>query len=1178
MAPGLGATMYAVAFDIAHDGPITEAAILHSLEQIPTSEEYYVNAASEDDLKAAFQQFAADIAYAASNARFVDQMGDSFNLQMNPNIKTNNPEEADDNGYTTTKTEIVITTHPVYTKDQVGKSVNGHTVTTDDVGKPYGNGTTLETVSFSVSAEGVLTAGTTAGGYKLPDGTEVEAKKTNILVDGVIYGKNFFYNNNNAAVTVTLANGSTYSLPGETFYWNIGTINEVQYTISYTVYLEGALEGVPSPGSYATNNFAILYYTNHVGNEVNKSVQSPTLAWEGANVSYAFYLVDGQGRPVHADGTLAQNFLQAHKITQPVVYQSVKLNDNGGTTLSAAAVAVLPVGYSLYAPDATYTVVVGSGDGLGSTTSHWDIGGDDDKTTYVVGYGATNDYSNVQHVDDESYDYTHTTVYFAVQWIVGAVQDTVVIDYGLSVDVNVMYNDMFGNAGTLHAVGKREAKPQNYGTQLAAGFNTKSVKGDFGTAEIKDGKIRYTLSEMNINNAEKLAYAVDYQGKSNKGFYYGDLTIIPATTVYYEDEFVDLKTAKRPDTTTTEYRWTDGWPTNSVAAGGTQAEDRPGMHNLPVIDANNGYGYDQAYDQMSTHSMGNAAMIHVNALQYGTAEFTFWGTGFDVVSTTSNDTGTLVVQVYKTGETTPMQSHAVDTYYGYAYGLYTVTYEVINGLWTLVRVGDAAPADATRMTKAEIVADAPVEEGNTASGYNYAWKPVGNDPNALYQVPVMQYSGLPYDQYTVKITALYYPTFDATEDEGYDLYLDAIRIYDPAGNGDQVVTPGEGGKPGTTIRDIYATDGELWPEYHELRTMIIKAGEFDALAGKDDKVEGIIFIDGNEALDDETAFPERDAITDYTNFGPNNELYLASGQAVAFDMHLGTNKTDDTGKLYTPLVRIGLKTVGGEKAVAEMWNAVVNGDTVTRYNAISDTLLTATDMYYDITVLDGRTVVIRNSGEEGSILSITNIKVTYKPATTSTAGINDATANNEIEQEEPLKFSVSKAVAEAALLSLAEPVQEEIPEDTVPSEPDNSELQIAVAEAKQLKEKNYTKASFKAVKTALKAAEKVVKKANATQDEIDAALKTLKNAVADLVALPNNSALKTAVADAKKLKEANFTKESFAAFKKTLKAAEKVLKDKKATQSQIDRALAELNEAVNALSGSAVAKKPGKGK
>lgn len=1035
--PGLGATMYSIAFDIANDGRITKDSVTHVLKQVPTSLEYYFEASEEGKLVEAFKQIGTAISYAATNARYLDQMGSSFNLQMDSNIETNKEGSG---GKTTTNTDITIYTYPIYTQRDydLGK------INKEDIGKTYGSGTLVENVSFEV-VNGTMTATTTAGGYKLPNGTEVVKDETNILVDGIIYGKNFFYNSNTTEKEITLANGSKYKLPAETFYWNIGTINEKKYSIEYTVILDGAMDGAAAPGSYDTNNFAVLYYDNHVGNEVSKSVASPSLAWKGAQVSYAFYLVDDEGKPLYADGTEAPNFLQAYRITQPIVYKNVELNSNNATEINAKALSVLPEGYKLFAEEASYKIVIGSGDGAGDTYNEWNITGDSAKTTYVMGFDNSNAnaYSNVQNVRDTSYEYTNTTVYFAVKWVVGTVPDTVVIDYGLDVDVNVMANDMLGGDATLEYVGALANKPKTHTTEPAAGFG-KNVKGDFGTATVKGDKVTYSLYKekvdennnpintkgMQMNDAETLAYAAFYDGSTanNNGYYYGDLTVIPATTVYYEDEYVTLKTYTRADKDSA-YKEKNGWPTDSKAATALQGEDRPGQFSLSTFDANNVYGYDSAYDEMSTFSMNNAASINVDANQYGTAEFEFYGTGFDAISSTSNTTGTLIVQVYKANEdgtypTDPTVTKSVDTYYGYEYGLYNVIYKKIDGVWTKESVGDKAEEGAAVQTKADLTG----AEGETDTIVHYTWKPVVNDPNALYQVPVMKVDGLTYGKYKVKISALYYSYFDSTAgNDGYDLYLDAIRIYNPAGTTSEEL--------GKKIEDAYKADGEYMPSYFEVRNLLIKANTIKNLTNNS-SVEGIIFIDGNKALaDGEDTSVTGSAITDYTNFGPNNELYLAKNQAVAFDFSM---PTPDGFEGYDKVVRIGLKTVGGKTAMAEMWNASIGG---TKYNTISDSVDTATDMYYDITPLEGGTVVITNTGEEGSILSVTNIKTTYKPAEVSVARLSEQSEPEG--EDEQFMFSISARSANAALMSLRPaPVSE--PEEDTPevNNPDVDEPEI----------------------------------------------------------------------------------------------------------------------------------------
>ena len=118
---------------------------------------------------------------------------------------------------------------------------------------------------------------------------------------------------------------------------------------------------------------------------------------------------------------------------------------------------------------------------------------------------------------------------------------------------------------------------------------------------------------------------------------------------------------------------------------------------------------------------------------------------------------------------------------------------------------------------------------------------------------------------------------------------------------------------------------------------------------------GIVFIDGMDKAYD---------VADYMNYGPNNELYLAPGQAVAFDL----NAMGDVAS-----VQLALKSVGGT-AKATCYDFA---DT-DKMSLVPAEIATATDLYYDITSLNGKTVVIRNTGAASdAVLSITNVKITY---------------------------------------------------------------------------------------------------------------------------------------------------------------------------------------------------------
>ena len=467
---------------------------------------------------------------------------------------------------------------------------------------------------------------------------------------------------------------------------------------------------------------------------------------------------------------------------------------------------------------------------------------------------------------------------------------------------------------------------------------------------------------------------------------YSKVTVIPATTVYYEDEYVKLETAvPGADGAVISPVWTygvAGSDGNATKVNATQAQDRPGVSKISKLyDADNNYGYDSAYDQMSQYSMKSAARTTVTTNKAARASFSFYGTGFDVISMTDTTTGTIIVDVYEDTKDSPLVcSYIVDTYYGYAYG------------------------DSDGDGKSE-------------------WYTVdSNNPNALYQVPVMKVFDLPYAdendkpiKYRAEIMAVYDKAFDHKNVGSYDFYLDAIRIYDPTGDQNE------------TAKNAYGADGEMWPEYTELRNMVISKATFDSLDSE--SVSGIVFIDGATA----NGAGNTASISDYRNFGPNNELYLAEGQAVAAKL---TAKAAAVDGYELASIQLGVKTVGGEGEI-EVYGIDNDGN---KKFAISETISTATDMYYDITELNGMDMVIQNKA--GAIVSITNIKVTYKPVAVPAPALVDieedtdvdtASPEEEYEIEEVALLSVSKETATVALMSLR---SVEVEEDTTEDVPE----------------------------------------------------------------------------------------------------------------------------------------------
>ena len=295
----------------------------------------------------------------------------------------------------------------------------------------------------------------------------------------------------------------------------------------------------------------------------------------------------------------------------------------------------------------------------------------------------------------------------------------------------------------------------------------------------EDSVVRYTPANMQMNSVDKFSYAVHYTGTENSGYYYGTVTVIPAANIYYEDSFVKTNDSSAADGTYGV--WTPVGTTDSK----TQAEDRPGTASV-LADANNLYGYDAAYANFKQFSLGSAKKVTVNAATgtpttAPTASFTFTGTGFDIISLTDNQSGTIVVTVKNT-KTNETRNYSVNNYFGY-------TYSDGDGTWT--------PTNSA-------------------------------DPNALYQVPVIKVEDLTYGTYDVTIKVAYLKSLDQHDTGKCSFWLDAVRIYDPAMYDE-------------TAKKAYSADKESSPDYAEVRNLLIDGNAF-AVDGA--SVTGAVFIDG----------------------------------------------------------------------------------------------------------------------------------------------------------------------------------------------------------------------------------------------------------------------------------------------------------------------------------------------
>lgn len=552
--------------------------------------------------------------------------------------------------------------------------------------------------------------------------------------------------------------------------------------------------------------------------------------------------------------------------------------------------------------------------------------------------------------------------------------DSVVIDYGLPVQIDVLANDRVTEndaMGTLEGVAVRTEDIQPGTTANTVSSEMKSeAKGSHGTAALKevssntDGDtsagssenaqkiIEYTPGTMQMDSIDKFTYAVklnDKVVKNGQNYVYGSLDVIPATEIYYEDNFNEDVTIKYDDQTGAE-KAEDGvitpnvWTTVGTSTADVQDTDRPGINTDKIIE--DVYGNDSHYADDKTYSGGSSHVIRVDkttssGLNGPKATFTFKGTGFDFISKTAGDTGAIRVFVYK-GDTPDknnrLEISTVQTYYGYKYS--------DEGEWELV--------DEEHL-----------------------------DDSALYQIPVIKYEAPEYGTYTVEIRPFYSATYDEHSKGYYDLYVDGLRIYNPAG------TSAEDNKNYSEIQDIYKQDGEVNPQFMELRDLLLNAsgvmdtdknGQGDEeKTGSDSLKNGIVYIDGKAG---------DVSLSEYKAYGPDNEVYLESNQAVAF--YLVADEVPDS-------IELAAKLAKGKSAELSFACAVENEGTSPltwdAYKTKTVTIASAYDMHYSISnqcwweqTEDGKfktkypIIVYRKSADDAAndsnIISLTNLNWT----------------------------------------------------------------------------------------------------------------------------------------------------------------------------------------------------------
>ncbi len=475
-----------------------------------------------------------------------------------------------------------------------------------------------------------------------------------------------------------------------------------------------------------------------------------------------------------------------------------------------------------------------------------------------------------------------------------------------------------------------------------------------------DKSILYTPQSVNKGETiqTKLVFTGNYITEATS------ITFLPATNVLYEENFMTNR--------------------------GTHGEWIPeGENNTATVvkdNENSVYGYADAYKGFATFSNGGAlkATLNLNggkrAYTTDAVEFSFSGTGFDIISECGTDTGLLLVALSKGGK--PFKVYIVDTYFcgdnsiggnpiitgpgilDYqvpvvrAMNLERADYSVrILGYLTNTAGAIVGPANPTPWDGGETGA-----EGSTR-GAN------GIDTNRiLREAGLKEFIGCEVETSFMDENSVLNGgtgiaaknsqnrTFGKRGEETAqiaDVYLDAFRVYQPLENENEV---------------NYA-DKEKGLKYAPVYDYVKNSAE---LTGPEILENSMVYVE----YDGDTGIAN---IAKYQDRGPQNEVYLTNGNYIGFALE---------GYTEGDTVMISAKAVAGEPILGYLNSTGMVSQEI--YSGMK-----MTEMYYDVTAYvrpydsTKYVLVLGNiadaAAETRSILSVSGIKLAkdITPATST---------------------------------------------------------------------------------------------------------------------------------------------------------------------------------------------------
>lgn len=455
----------------------------------------------------------------------------------------------------------------------------------------------------------------------------------------------------------------------------------------------------------------------------------------------------------------------------------------------------------------------------------------------------------------------------------------------------------------------------------------------------------YTPQSVNSGETIDLAlvFAGGYQVKKS-------ITFLPATNVLYEENFM----------------------TNGGTHGEWIPEDTNNTATVVRDNENSVYGYADAYKDFAYYSNGGALKATLDlkggkrAYTTDAVEFSFSGTGFDIISECGTDTGLLLVALSKEGK--PFKVYIVDTYFcgdNSIGGNPIITGEgILDYQVPVVRAMNLERADySVRIlgyltnTAGAIVGPAnptPWDGGETgAEGSTRGAN--GIDTNRiLREAGLKEFIGCEVETSFMDENSVLnggtgiaaknsqnrtFGKRDTAAEQTANVYLDAFRVYKPLAD----------------------------------ETKYVKNEQRLKYAPVYDYVKNSAELTGSEVLQNSMVYVEYDGdtgiahIANYQERGPQNEVYLTNGNYIGFVLE-GYNGNET--------VMISAKAVAGEPVLGYL-DATAEGAEIP-----SGTNMKMTEMYYDVTACvrqyDTKYMLVLGNiagAETRSILSVSGIKL-----------------------------------------------------------------------------------------------------------------------------------------------------------------------------------------------------------